>query len=92
MTKRSWLILILVVVAALSLAGWTNGASTSVKTSWEYTVISTYGPSVTTPAPNVTQLNNAGAQGWELVAVRSAEFPEVGAKQVRTDYFFKRIK
>jgi hypothetical protein len=90
MRKQSWWTLILVVVACLCLASGTRGAKPSTKTTWEYRVISVYGPSVTTPAPDVQQLNNAGAEGWELIAIRSANFPEEKSQQVRTDYFFKR--
>jgi hypothetical protein len=87
MTKRLWWTLILVVVASLCLAGWTNGANTSSKVSWEYKVLSTY----VTP-PEITQLNDAGAEGWELVSVRSGELPKTGSNQVRTEYFLKRVK
>jgi len=90
MRKRSWLMLILVVVAFSILARWTNGAKPAVKVNWEYQIISVYGPSSTTPGPNVTQLNNAGAQGWELVAITSGNFPNTDSKQIRTDYYFKR--
>jgi hypothetical protein len=31
-------------------------------------------------------------QGWELVTIRAGEFPQQGSKQIRTDYYFKRIK
>jgi hypothetical protein len=50
MRKLTWWTLILVVVAFLCLAGWTSRANTPSKVSWEYKVISTYGPSVTNPA------------------------------------------
>lgn len=89
MRNRWWWMLILVVVAVASLARWTNAAKPSVKT-WEYTVISVYGPSATTLPPDIQQLKDAGAQGWELVTVRSGNFPNLDSKQTRTDYFFKR--
>lgn len=88
MRIRSWWTLILVVVASLCLAGWPTGANTSSKVSWEYKYVSTYGPSA---SPNMQQFNEAGAEGWELVAVRPVDPPHTGA-QVRTDYFFKRVK
>lgn len=90
MKKLSWWTPILVVVACLSLVGATRSANTTVKTTWEYKVISTYGPSATTPQPDVQQLTNAGAEGWELVAIRSGRFPNETSQQVRTDYYFKR--
>jgi len=89
MRNRWWWMLILVVVAFLTLTRWT-GAKPSAKVTWEYTVISVYGPSATTPPPNTLQLNNAGAQGWELVAVRSGNFPNADSKEIRIDYYFKR--
>ena len=90
MKKLSWWAPILVVVACLSFVGATRSANTSAKTTWEYKVISTYGPSATTPQPDVQQLTNAGTEGWELVAIRSGRFPDENAKVVRTDYYFKR--
>lgn len=91
MRKPSSYALILVVVAFLCFAGWTSRASTSAKVFWEYKVISTSGFSES-PAPNLQQLNDAGAEGWELIAIRSGDLPYAGPRQVRTDYFFKRAK
>ena len=92
MQKRSWLMLILLLVTVLCLAGWTSRANNSANVNWEYKVLSVYGPSVTNPPPDVNQLDNEGVQGWELVAIRAGEFPSTGSKQIRTDYYFKRIK
>ena len=92
MQKRSWVTLILVVVALLCLAGWTSRANNSARVNWEYQVLSVYGPSTTNPPPDKNQLDNEGMQGWELIAVRAGEFPQQGSKQIRTDYYFKRIK
>jgi hypothetical protein len=64
MRNRSVWTLILVVVACLGLVGWTRGANTAPKQAWEYKVVSVYGTSATNPPPNVTELNNAGADGW----------------------------
>ena len=89
MRNRSVWTLILVVVACLGLAGWTRGANTP-RHNWEYKVVSVYGSSKTNPPPNVTELNNAGAEGWELVAIRSGNHPRAESSQVRTDYYFKR--
>jgi hypothetical protein len=90
MRKQSLWMLVLVVAGFLFLAGWTSGANPSAKVTWEYQVISVYGTSTTNPPPNVTQLNNAGREGWELVAIRSGNYPQPDSKQVRTDYYFKR--
>jgi len=86
MSKRSWWMLVLVVIVFSILARWTSGANQNPKPKWEYQVISMYGPSET----SLQQLNDAGAQGWELVAVRSGNFPNPDSKQIRTDYYFKR--
>jgi hypothetical protein len=92
MRQRWFWTLILAVFACFCLATWTSRAKTSANISWEYKVISTYGPSVTNPPPNVQQLNDAGAEGWELVDIRSGDFPNAGSHQVRTDYYLKRVK
>lgn len=92
MQKRSWLTLMLVVVAFLCLAGWTSRASNVARVNWEYKVLSVYGPSVTNPPPDTNRLDNEGMEGWELIAVRAGEFPQQGSKQIRTDYYFKRLK
>ena len=92
MTKRPWLALILAVLAFLCVAGWTSRANTSSKESWEYKIVSAYGPSSTNPPPNIQHLNDAGADGWELIEIRAGDFPQKGSNQVRTDYYFKRLK
>ena len=92
MRQRWWLTLILAIVAVFWLASWTSRAKPSSTIFWEYKVISTYGPSVTNPPPNLQQLNNAGDEGWELVEIRSGDFPNTGSHQVRTDYYLKRAK
>lgn len=68
---RTKLSLAIVVVAALlSLAVWSNhGKAASEKvTTYEYQVISS-----SATAPDSQQLNNLGAQGWELVGVTATE-------------------
>lgn len=90
MRKQSLCMLFLVVAGFLFLSGWTSGAKPSTKVTWEYKVVSVYGASTTNPAPDVGQLNHAGADGWELVAIRSGNFPAPDSKQVRTDFYFKR--
>lgn len=92
MQKRPWLTAILLVVAFVGLMGWTSRADNSANAVWEYRVVSTYGPSVTNPPVDVNQLDNEGLHGWELITIRTGEFPTQGSKQFRTDYYFKRIK
>ena len=92
MKQRSTLVVIIALVALSCLVSWRVRAQSSSRVTWEYKVVSTYGPSITNPPPNVNELNEAGANGWELVAIRSGEFPKVGTNQFRTDYFLKRPK
>ena len=92
MKQTLMLVGILAMVALSFVVSWSVPAQSSSKVTWEYKVVSSYGPSITNPPPNMHELNEAGANGWELVAIRSGEFPNVGANQFRTDYFLKRAK
>ena len=92
MKQRSMLVAILVLVAVSCVVSWGVRAQTSSNVTWEYKVFSSYGPPTANPSSNVHELNEAGAQGWELVAIRSGEFPKLGSNQFRTDYFLKRRK
>ena len=92
MTKRLMLVTVLALGTLLCVVGWSVRAQSSAKVRWEYKVITDYGPSMTNPPTNVQQLNSAGAEGWELVIIRSGEFPKEGTGQFKTDYFFKRAK
>jgi hypothetical protein len=92
MKQRAMLVAILALVVLSCVVSWGVRAQSSSMVTWEYKVVSTYGPSITNPPPNVNELNEAGAKGWELVAIRSGEFPNVGSPQFRTDYFLKRAK
>ena len=82
-------VLFLAVIGTLSFSG---RAQTTSRITWEYKVISTYGPSQTNPPPSVSQLDAVGTEGWELIEVRAGDFPKPGSSQVRTDYYFKRPK
>jgi hypothetical protein len=92
MKQKALLVVFLALVALSSVVSWGVRAQSTSKVTWEYKVVSSYGPSLTTPPPNVQELNDAGKQGWELVAIRSGEFPHTDSKQFRTDYFLKRAK
>ena len=87
-----WMLIIIVVVVLLCMAGWSSHAHSSARTTWEYKLVTTYGPSLTNPAPNLQEFNELGAEGWELVAIRAGEFPSKDSKQYKTDYYFKRAK
>jgi hypothetical protein len=90
--KRTFVILSVLFLAVLGTLSFSGRAQTNSRITWEYKVISTYGPSETNPPPNVSQLDTAGTQGWELIEVRAGDFPKPGSSQVRTDYYFKRPK
>jgi len=92
MKQRPMLVVILALLALFCIVSWGVRAQSSASVTWEYKVVSTYGPSITNPPPNINELNEAGARGWELVAIRSGEFPRVGSNQFRTDYYLKRAK
>jgi hypothetical protein len=92
MKQKPMLVVILALVALSCVVSWGVRAESSSKVKWEYKVLSSYGPSITNPPPNVQELNAAGALGWELVAIRSGEFPNEGTNQFRTDYFLKRAR
>ena len=59
------------------------------KTSWEYSMITTYEPIPDyVPQPNwIDDFNMIGAEGWELVAVNSVPIQDGRSK---TQYIFKR--
>ena len=92
MKQRLMLMSIIALIAAFFVVGWGGRAQSSSKVTWEYKVVSTYGPSTTNPPPSLQQLNRAGDEGWELVEIRSGEFPTVGSNQFRTDYYLKRAR
>lgn len=90
MKKWFVLVIMLALVALFMVMGWSVRAQSSSR--WEYQVISTYGTSSINPSPNMHQLNEAGAAGWELITIRSEEYPKPGSNQFKTDYFLKRAK
>ncbi len=92
--RQGSILSIFVAVAIVGTLSFSGRAQTFSRTSWEYKVISTYGPSETSPPPNVPQLDKAGAEGWELIDIRvgSLDAHPTAPTQVRTDYYFKRAK
>jgi len=90
--QKPMLGVIFALVALCCVVSWGVRAQSTSAVKWEYKVLTSYGPSITNPPPNVQELNEAGAKGWELVAIRSGEFPKVGSNQFRTDYYLKRAK
>lgn len=79
------LLLIAVTVSLVAFFGWNvRGQQTSVpKVVWEHAVV---GPST---GDNSSNLNQLGAEGWELVAVRSEE-KTTGFTRTEVTYYFKR--
>jgi len=90
--QRLILATIIGVFTLISVVSWGVRAQSASRVTWEYKIISSYGPSMTNPPPNVQVLNEAGQDGWELVETRSAEFPKTDSNQFRTDYYLKRVK
>ena len=74
---------VVVVVLLLCLLGWTSFGQKQPtnKPAWEYMNLTV------ADYQGLTPLNNAGAQGWELVAVTQLE----GANSTKM-YHFKRMK
>lgn len=80
----------LLIIAAISLVaffGWSvRGQQTPApKVVWEHTVISFTGDN----SPRLSQL---GAEGWELVAVRSEEKFAGNFRQMEVTYYLKRAR
>ena len=88
--KSLWVVSLLL-VAVLFAANWGSRAQVSPGKAWEYkVVVAQYGAQ---PASLSEQdLNRLGAEGWELVGTRVVESTRAGAREYRTDYYFKRIR
>jgi hypothetical protein len=87
--NRLWLVILILVV--LSVVGWNSLAQKqSAGTTWEYKIVDTYGPSEMNPPIAADQLNERGREGWELIAIRSAPFPNRDSNQIKTQLFYKR--
>ena len=76
---KKWFTLVLIVAVGilLTVMGWSVRAQSSSRVTWEYQVISSYGPSSTNPPPNVhqrTRLSKAMGVGdnqfWRVPARR----------------------
>ena len=60
MKQRAMLVVSLSLLAQFCMVSWGVRAQSSSRVTWEYKVVSTYGPSITNPPPNVNELNDAG--------------------------------
>ena len=86
------LVVVAFLVSIISVS-WTVSAqkASSAKQTWEYKIVTLYGTD-TLPPPNLTQFNQMGNEGWELVTVLSEEYTVGSLKQRKADYYFKRAK
>jgi hypothetical protein len=81
---------LLLLVAAISLVtffGWSvQGQKTPApKVLWEHAVVNSTGD-------NSARLSQLGAEGWELVTVRSEEKFTGNFRQMEVTYYLKRVK
>ena len=81
----------LLIVAVLFATNWGGRAQVPARRTWEYKVVEAqYGAQ---PASiSEQELNRLGAEGWELVGTRVVEVSRAGAREYRTDYYFKRVR
>ena len=89
MKSKPRILLVIAAVALLCLVGWSSAGQNSSKAEWEYKVLTAYGYPET-PLPNLTQLNELGKEGWELVTTRSEELQRGDRRQIKLEYYFKR--
>ena len=83
------LVLIAATVVLVASLGWgVRGQRTPAPTkiTWEHSVI------VSNPGDNPARLSQLGADGWELVAVRSEEKLLGNFRQTEVTYYLKRAK
>jgi hypothetical protein len=83
--KRYWGLVLVVAVALLCLVGWVQLGQTSSRTAWEYKYV---GQGDNMMAEK--QLNELGAQGWELVGIVPRE--QQGTVYDGGIYYLKRQK
>ena len=89
MTIKSKLALLIATIAFLCLAGWNSKAQVSSNTDWEYKIV-TFRGHPDTPTANLTQINDLGEEGWEMVTVESEDVMHSNVRQVKRTYYFKR--
>lgn len=82
----------LLIAAAVGLIislGWVVRAQQekpAPKVAWEHSVVAAF------PGDDTTRLDRLGAEGWELVAVRSEERFTGNFRQTEVIYYLKRAK
>ena len=82
--KRRW-VLIFAALALFAALGWSSHARSVSKTTWEYKVVSSR-------TPTFPEINEIGAEGWELVSVVTVENRIGDVVNVRKEYYFKRAR
>ena len=82
-------VLLIVALAAACLLSWSVYAQErkSGKVVWEYNIVTVPGWE-----DNGSQLSQLGANGWELVSVRSSEESLGNTRLVKFHYYLKRAK
>lgn len=89
--KRIGALVAVVLVCFLGWSGYAQGQrSNSVKQTWEYKISTVFAPSAEQTVP---QMNQLGADGWELVnvALVGAQIEPPGVRATYL-YYFKRPK
>ncbi|HEY7544465.1 MAG TPA: hypothetical protein VID27_06270 [Blastocatellia bacterium] len=81
--KKAYWFFAVILLMALCWAGWSSRAQTASR--WEYKVVQEYNHIG-------VNLDDFGAQGWELVAVETREKPFGNSRTITTYYYFKRQK
>jgi hypothetical protein len=87
MKKYPRFLLVVAAVSVLAFFGWSaRGQQTAMpRVTWEHTVFSSTGD-------NSARLSQLGAEGWELVAVRSEEKFTGNFRHTEVTYYLKRAK
>jgi len=89
MKLKSKILLMIAAVALLCLVGLSSKAQRASRTRWEYKLVTVYGfPEVV--QPSLQQFNDLGAEGWELVTMRSENLVHGDPRQAKLVYYFKR--
>jgi hypothetical protein len=83
----------IVLLIGIISVSWTVSAekASSAKQMWEYKIVTVYG-TTTLPPPSLTQFNQMGDEGWELVMILPEDSTVGSSKQRKADYYFKRAK
>jgi hypothetical protein len=90
MTKlKSRIALAIAAIALLCFVGFSSKAERPSKTTWEYKLVTVYGYHELPPL-SLQRFNDLGADGWELVTIRSDEVLRGDKRELNLVYYFKR--